>query len=156
MADVVVPAQYRLRVKRRMAIVAYAREHGIKPAGRHFGLARRTVRTWLRRWQADGPLGLVPQYPGQRERRLPVATVELIRLARTEFHWGAPRTRAWLEGVHGLKVTARTSQRVFHDIGVPLLTTTQRRLPPQVDPPQTSVFETEQPGDAVGATDAAV
>jgi transposase len=75
MADFVVPTQYRLRVERRMAIVAYTREHGIKPASRHFGLARRTIRTWLRRWQADGPLGLVPHYPQHRKPRSKAAPV---------------------------------------------------------------------------------
>ena len=49
MSECSIPAQFRLRVKQRLAIVAFAREHGIKPTSRHFGFARRTVRTWLRR-----------------------------------------------------------------------------------------------------------
>jgi len=97
MSEGSIPARYRLRVKQRLAIVAFAREHGIKPASRHFGFARRTVRTWLRRWKADGEAGLVPKYPRQRKRRLPATTIDLIRVARTEHQWGAPRTRVWLE-----------------------------------------------------------
>ena len=88
MSECSIPAQYRLRVKQRMAIVAFAREYGIKPASRHFGFARRTVRTWLRRWKADGETGLVPKYPRQRKRRLPATTIDLIRVARTEHQWG--------------------------------------------------------------------
>jgi transposase len=121
MTELNVPQQYRGRVSQRMEVVAYAKEHGIKPAGRHFGLARRTVRTWVRRWQAAGVAGLVPQYPRQRKRRLPESTIELIRIARLEYRWGAPRTRLWLERDHALKVNARTIQRVFCDLGVPVL-----------------------------------
>ena len=88
MSECSIPAQYRLRVKQRMAIVAFAREHGIKPASRHFGFARRTVRTWLRRWKAEGETGLVPKYPRQRKRRLPATTIDLIRVARTEHQLG--------------------------------------------------------------------
>ena len=139
-----IPAQYRVRVKQRMVIVAYAREHGIKPASRHFGFARRTVRTWLRRWKAGGEAGLIPKYPRQKKRRLPAATIELIRVARTEHQWGAPRTRVWLERVHAVRVNARTIQRVFRDIGIPVLTKTPRRRPRQM-----TLFEKEHPGDSV-------
>ena len=144
MSECSIPAQFRLRVKQRLAIVAFAREHGIKPASRHFGFARRTVRTWLRRWKAEGETGLIPKYPGQRKRRLPATTIDLIRVARTEHRWGAPRTRVWLERVHALRVNARTIQRVFCDIGVPVLTKTPRRRPRQM-----KLFEKEHPGDSV-------
>jgi transposase InsO family protein len=144
MSECSIPAQYRLRVKQRLAIVGFAREHGIKPASRHFGFARRTVRTWLRRWKASGEAGLVPTYPRQKKRRLPATTIELIRVARTTHQWGAPRTRVWLERVHGLRVNARTIQRVFRDIGIPILTKTPRRRPRQM-----TLFEKDQPGDSV-------
>lgn len=39
-----IPTRYRLRVKQRLAVVEYAREYGIKPASRQFGLTRVTVR----------------------------------------------------------------------------------------------------------------
>jgi hypothetical protein len=32
-----IPPKYRLRVKQRQRVVAYARTHDIKPASRHFG-----------------------------------------------------------------------------------------------------------------------
>jgi transposase InsO family protein len=144
MSECSIPARYRLRVKQRLAIVAFARDHGIKPASRHFGFARRTVRTWLRRWKADGEAGLVPKYPRQRKRRLAATTIDLIRVARTVHQWGAPRTRVWLERVHSMRVNARTIQRVFCDIGLPVLTKTPRRRPRQM-----KLFEKEHPGDSV-------
>jgi transposase len=130
MNDLCVPGQYRARVEQRMAVVEFASVHGIKPAGRHFGLARRTVRTWLRRWKVSGLMGLVPQYPRQRKRRLPATTIELIRIARFEYRWGAPRTRLWLEREHALKVNPRTIQRVFRDLGMPLLRASDRASAP--------------------------
>jgi transposase InsO family protein len=87
---------------------------------------------------------LVPRYPTKRRRRLPSTTIELIRVARTEHHWGAARTRVWLERVHKLRVNARTIQRVFCDLGVPVLTKTPRRRARQM-----KLFEKEQPGDSV-------
>jgi transposase-like protein len=53
-----IAVRHRLRVKQRRRIVEYAKEHGIKLASRHFGLARRTVRTWVRRWKVVGQFEL--------------------------------------------------------------------------------------------------
>ena len=109
MSECVISARYRLRVKQRLAIVAFAREHGIKPASRHFGFTRRTVRTWLRRWKANGEAGLVPKYPRQWKRRLPDTTIDTIRVARVDHQWGAPRTRVSLERVHSRAPSSESS-----------------------------------------------
>lgn len=139
-----IAVRYQLRVKQRRRIVEYAQEHGIKPAGRHFGLDRRTVRRWLRRWQAGGNAGLVPRYPATRKRRLPDTTRELIRLARVEHRYGAARAQVWLQRVHQLRVNTGTIQRVFREIGIPVLTKTPKRRPRQM-----MLFEKEEPGDSV-------
>jgi transposase InsO family protein len=142
MGDIAV--RYRLRVKQRQRIVEYAQAHGIKPAGRHFGLDRRTVRRWLRRWVAGGEQGLVPRYPTRRKRRLPDTTRELIRLARVDHRYGAARAQVWLKRVHQIHVSTGTIQRVFREIGVPVLTKTPKRRPRQM-----MLFEKEEPGDSV-------
>lgn len=139
-----IPPNYRLRVKQRRQIVAYARAHGIKPAGRHYGLDRKTVRVWVQRWKAEGDAGLLPRYPARRKRRIAPETVELIRIARVEHRWGASRTRIWLERVHGVRANARTIQHVFRDLGIPILTKTPRRRPRQL-----TLFEKDEPGDSV-------
>ena len=79
-----IPTQYRLRVKQRLAVVEYVRQHGIKPASRQFGLARPTVREWWRNWQRAGVQGLVPHYPARRQRRISEDVVALITQARLE------------------------------------------------------------------------
>ena len=46
MSDAVIPTRYRLRVKQRLVVLAYAEEHGLKPAARHFAPSRTsTTRT---------------------------------------------------------------------------------------------------------------
>jgi transposase-like protein len=59
MAMNVIPVRYRLRLKQRLAVVTYAEEHGVKPAARHFGIDRKTVREWRNRWRAAGERGLI-------------------------------------------------------------------------------------------------
>jgi transposase InsO family protein len=136
--------QYRLRVKQRRRVVQYALDHGIRPAGRHFGLARRTVRTWVRRWTAGGDEGLAPRYPATRKRRLPESTRALIRVARSEHRYGSARAQVWLKRVHNLQVNAGTIQQVFREMGMPVLTKTPKRRPKQM-----LLFEKDEPGDSV-------
>lgn len=139
-----IPPRYRLRVKQRRRVVQYADDHGQRAASRHFGLARRTVRAWFRRWQSAGDLGLVPRYRARRQRRVSDGIVDLVRVARVEHRWGSTRTRVWLERVHKIRVNAKTIQRLFREIGVPLLTKTPKRRPKQL-----MLFQKEAPGDSI-------
>jgi transposase InsO family protein len=102
------------------------------------------VRDWYRRWKTDGDVGLMPRYPARRKRRVSDAIVELVRIARVEHRWGASRTQIWLQRVHQKRVNTRTIQRVFHEIGVPVLTKTRPRKPRQM-----KLFEKDAPGDSV-------
>jgi transposase len=43
----------------RLRLVSYARQHGIKPTARLFRTTVPTVRKWLRRYQQQGPRGLI-------------------------------------------------------------------------------------------------
>lgn len=145
MSTAVIPVRYRLRVKQRLAVVSYAEQYGVKPASRRFGLNRQTIRQWRDRWRQDGDQGLLPRYPPRRRRRrLDDRVIGLIKQARTEHRFGAGRAKIWLERVHQIRVTARTIQRVFRDLGLPYLTKTPRRRPRQL-----KLFEKDQPGDSV-------
>ena len=138
-----IPSRYRLRVKQRLAVIEYAKQSGIKPASRRFGLSRPTVQRWCRDWQRAGIQGLVPRYPARRRRRIGEDVVALITQARLEHQFGSGR-RIWLERVHHVRVATETIQRVFRDIGVPHLVKTRRRRPKQL-----RLFEKERPGDSV-------
>jgi transposase InsO family protein len=139
-----IPSRYRLRVKQRLGVVGYAREHALRAAARRFGLNRGTVRDWHNRWKALGSAGLVPAYPPRRHRRVGPETIELLRYARVDLRYGAPRTRIWLQRVHNIRLTTMTIQRVFRDLGLPRLTRTPRRRPRQL-----KLFEKDNPGDSV-------
>ena len=104
-----IPTRHQLRVKQRRRVVEYAETYGLRAASRQFGLARRTVRAWFRRWKAGGDMGLVPRYPPRRTRRVSDAIVELARTARVEYRWGASRTQVWLARVHRLHVNPKTT-----------------------------------------------
>ena len=140
-----VPVRYQLRVKQRTKVVEFAARHDIKPASRYVGLDRRTIRAWLRRWRLQGAPGLVLRYPTQRTRRISPKMLALIRTARVDHEWGAPRTRMWLARVHRGSLGVSTIQRAFLALGRPrLLRTKPRRRPRQL-----RLFEKEQPGDSV-------
>lgn len=136
--------RYHHTVKSRLAIVQYATQYGIKGAARRFGLDRKTVRIWRRRWQASGLTGLVPRYPSIRARRIPDATVTFIEEARRDLLFGAIRTRIWLERVHRIRVAAATIRRICYRLGYSPLSRKPHRRPRQL-----TLFSRERPGDCV-------
>jgi transposase InsO family protein len=144
MSDAVVPIRYRLRVKQRLVVLAYAEEHGLKPAARHFALSRTTVREWRDRHRAQGFPGLLPRYPKRRRRRVAVEVIPLVKVARTEHRFGAARTRIWLQRVHGISVATQTITRLFRDLGLSRLPSRRKRRPKQM-----RLFAKDQPGDSV-------
>ena len=138
--------RYRLKVKQRLAIVLWAVEHGIKPAGARFGLDRKTILEWRDRYRAQGLGGLVPTYPERRQSRLPEEVVALIEHARRELQYGAARTRIWLRRVHQKNVPMATISRTFVRLGLPHLPRGRKRAP---RPRQLKLFEKPHPGDSV-------
>ena len=125
-------------------VITYAEHYGIKPAGRHFGVSHKTVRRWRARHRFHGVLGLVPQYPKRRRRRVAAGVIPLVQQARTEHRFGAARTRIWLQRVHGISVATQTIQRLFRDLGLGRLPTRRKRRPKQL-----RLFAKDQPGDSV-------
>ncbi len=88
-----IAGRLKLRVKQRRRVVEYALEQGIKPAARHFGLARRTVRTWVP-LEHRGRGGFGAAVAGHTEAAIPETTRELIRIARVDHRYtGGRRNR---------------------------------------------------------------
>jgi len=76
----------------RFELVRFAKAHGVKPAARHFATTPKTVRKWLRRWQARTLQGLeehsrAPKTPAQRIP--PEYRQRAIELKRQLPSWGA-------------------------------------------------------------------
>jgi transposase len=116
-----VRSQYRLRVRYRLTVLAYATTHGPTAAAHRHGVCVRTVHRWRRRWRADGLAGLVPRYPRRRPASKRRAVLEHIRQARETLGYGAARTRLWLWRTHHVRLSMGTIQRAFHDLGLPYL-----------------------------------
>jgi len=78
----------------RLRLVQYARQHGIKAAGRAFRTTVPTVRKWLRRYQQQGPSGLLersraPRHPAGKT---PLSVEEqVVQLRRQLPTFGARR-----------------------------------------------------------------
>ena len=78
----------------RHQVVAHARAHGIKPAARHFGCARNTVRKWLRRFKASGLPGLKSLSRAPKScphKTLPALEARVVALRRKTPGFGARR-----------------------------------------------------------------
>ena len=101
----------------RLRLVAYARQHGLKAAARAFQTTRRTVRKWARRYQVQGPSGLVERsraphhQPGQTPPDLEQAVVALRRRLPT---FGARR----LIGEFDLPLSHRALERIWRSHGL--------------------------------------
>ena len=144
LSDVKVRPLYRRRVRFRLIVIEYARQHGPTAASRRFGVSVRTIRRWRVRWRVGGLTGLVPRYPHRRAPRLTAEVIELIRQARRELGYGAARTRIWLLRVHHVRLAMATIQRTFTALGLPRLRRTRKRAPKQM-----KLFEMPAPGDSV-------
>jgi transposase InsO family protein len=125
-------------------VIDYALAHGITLASRHFGLDRETVRRWRDAYRQAGVAGLVPHYPAHRASRLAPEVLALIRQARLELRYGAPRAQLWLARVHQVRVSTSVLQQAFRGLGIPRLTRLRKRRPRQLH-----LFETPTPGDSV-------
>jgi transposase len=95
----------------RLALVRFAREHGIKPAARAFAMSVRTVRKWFRR--ADGTLAGLKDHsraPHRRPQRISTDTEAIIlALKRRLPTWGAER----LKRDFALSCSAKAIARVY-------------------------------------------
>lgn len=136
--------RYHPTITSRFAIVNYALEHGIKGAARRFGLDRKTVRAWCRRWPVAGLVGLVPRYPPIRARRMADSTVTSIEHARRDLEYGAVRPHIGLERGHRIRVAAATIRRIGQRLGYPPLSRKPQRRPRHL-----TLFSRKRPGDWV-------
>ena len=54
------------QVRVRQDMIKYAQTHGIKPAARHFGCSKNTVREWKRRYELEGTGALINRQKGPK------------------------------------------------------------------------------------------
>ncbi len=137
--------EHRCRVQQRLAAVEYADEHGLSAAGRKFGLDRKTVREWRKRYAQQGVAGLAPRYPAERARKLVDPVLQAaIDHARVNLSYGATKTQLWLWRAHRLRISQHRIRYLVRSLELPGLRK-QRKPPPR----QLHLVERETPGDCV-------
>src|SRR5437879_2271032 len=115
----------------RLRLVESARDRGIKPTARLFATTVPTVRKWIRRYQQQGPSGLLEQSraPHQQPRRTPASLErQVVALRQTLPTFGSRRLirefdlpdshraleRIWRQ--HGLMKTRRSKYQRKQDL----------------------------------------
>ena len=96
---------------------------------RRFGISRPTLRKWLRRYRAEGEVGLRAlsrrphHFPAQKvDEALQAAILDLRRARRL----GAKRLRNELQRLHGVRLSAATVHKVLVQHGLSVLPTRKR------------------------------
>jgi len=108
----------------RLEIVIHARQHGVRPAARRFGVSRNTVRKWLRRFQEKGKAGLVEESRAPRScphKTHPNSERRIVRL-RLQTHFSARRLKDEFE----IRASTGAIARIIRQHG---LTRKQRKKP---------------------------
>lgn len=107
-------------------IVAYRERPDAGAVCRRFGISRPTLRKWLRRYEAEGEVGLRAlsrrphHFPAQKvDEALQAAILDLRRARRL----GAKRLRNELQRLHGVRLSAATVHKVLVQHGLSVLPT---------------------------------
>ena len=101
----------------RLQMVRFAQQHGVKPAAPAFATTPKTVRKWLRRWQAQGYAGLreLSRAPHHPARRIPPAQRRrAIELKRQLPSWGAARLKRDFQ----LSLSEKALRRIWRQEGL--------------------------------------
>jgi len=109
--------------------VAYRERPDAGAVCRRFGVSRPTLRKWLRRYEAEGEVGLRAlsrrphHFPAQKvDEALQAAILDLRRARRL----GAKRLRNELQRLHGVRLSAATVHKVLVQHGLNVLPTRKR------------------------------
>ena len=116
--------------RRRLSwIVAYRERPDAGAVCRRFGISRPTLRKWLRRYEAEGEVGLRAlsrrphHFPAQKVDEALQAAILDVRRAR---RLGAKRLRNELQRPHGVQLSAATVHKVLVQHGLSVLPARKR------------------------------
>jgi len=135
--------------ERRAAIEAYTRS-GLsqRSFARMWGIAIKSLSTWLSRYESGGPQALEPRARKPRSggfaRKLsPSILSEIVRTKHRFPDFGLRRVRDFLSRFHGVKVSAGSVARTLSDAGIEPLPAPKRRRKSR----QPRFFERARPGE---------
>jgi transposase len=108
-----------MKIDLRLRLVQYAKEHGVKPAARHFGCEPKTVRKWVGRWRESNYSRSALEDRSRAPHRCPhktspQMTAHVIRTRKQAPCLGARR----LKRDCGLKPSEGAIARILRDNGL--------------------------------------
>mgnify|MGYP001592253269 CR=1 FL=1 len=142
--------------KKRLTVIDWHRSHteNVSLTARHFGLTRRTVRRWVRRFQQQGILGLNDRSRRPQTVRPPVTswkTVSAVVTLRTHYPaWSKYKIQTLL-GREGIITSASTVGRILQRKGLIDRRITQKRRKAALYPRRRFPhgFRISRPGDMI-------
>jgi len=108
----------------RFEVVRYAKEHGVKPAARHFSTTPKTVRKWLKRHHPNSLEGLSDQSKAPKNPKTHITEEQknqVIQLKKLLPSFGADR----IKHLYQLKISEKTIRKIWRQEG--LLKTKRRK-----------------------------
>lgn len=145
------------RAGHKLKILDWHRKYGlnISLTARHFGLTRKTLRTWMTQVKQRGPIGLNEQSRAPKKRRAPTTAPETVmricQIRRRYPAWSKYKIREILQRDHETLVSASTVGRVLKRRGLIDRKTSDKRRKAALRPrrrfPQG--FSISRPGDMV-------
>jgi putative transposase len=104
-----------------------------------FGVSRKTAYKWIKRYEEEGPLGLIarPRTPFQHPNVTDNATVEKIISAKKQYkRWGPKKILAWLTEKHPEETfpAASTIGGILEKEGLVRKKVKRHKTPPYTDP----------------------
>lgn len=112
-----------IKAKGRLKIIDWHRSHGenISLTSRHFGLSRRTIRIWVKRYNEKGMLSLNDKSHRPKNLRLPTTdssvVVEIVKLRKQYPAWSKYKLQVILKR-QGIVVSSSTVGRVLKRRGL--------------------------------------
>lgn len=107
------------------------------------GVSPATLSTWKRRFEAEGPAGLLGYRKGQRGSRLPEHVRRAILMMKAQHEdWGQDRIHDMLLRTQGLSASAGAVQRVLKEAGYRV-----EPVPTRPNPPKAKRFESTRPNE---------
>ncbi len=105
------------------------------------GVSPQTLASWRRRFEAEGPAGLLGYRKGQQGSRLPEHVRRSILMMKEQHpDWGQDRIHDMLLRTHGLQASAGAVQRVLIEAGHGV-----EAVPTKPNPPKPRRFERARP-----------
>jgi len=101
----------------RYQMVVYAKEHGVKPTARLYSTEPKTVRKWLKRFNAGGYQALadIPSKPHRSPNVTPKALTQRIIKLKAEYkRVGAEQIKI----LENLTTSAKTMRKIWRDNGI--------------------------------------